>query len=198
MSQYNYVITIKQPDYKTTDAISLLMLTLALAMFGYVARANWSSRVYHNAAILYVVLDGIIIAWCLYSLAFAKKIKRIPYYRIALATAAVGWFTEPLSNYWLGVLYIIAALIERQVKVPTEIGADAAGITFNSFPATMHVWQNITNVVLKDNILTIDYKSNKFFQKEIETDVSEALEKEFNAYCGEQLNRTALSIISPD
>lgn len=193
MHRYNYIITLRHTSYSTINAISLLMLVLALALFTYTAWAQWGSAVYHNAAILYAVISSIIVAWCIYCLSFAKKLKRIPYYRIALATAAVGWFTEPVNNYWIGALYLLAALAERQVKFPMEIGIDETGITFNSLPARSRAWNEIENMVLKDGILTIDYKNNKIFQKEIETDVSNALEQEVTAYCRQQLSTPAAS-----
>jgi hypothetical protein len=191
MSRYNYVITVKQPNYKNANVISLLMLMLAVAVFIYTAWMYWPSRMYHNVAILYLVLSGIILVWCIYSLAFAPRLKRVPYYRLALAAAAVGWLVEPLSNYWIGGLYAVAALIERQVKFPVEIGVDDNGIVFNTLPAKSFTWNEIGNMLLKDNIITIDFKNNKIYQKETEADVSTALEDELNAFCNKKLSEAA-------
>jgi hypothetical protein len=193
MSKYNYIIAIKQPDYKNANAISLLMLVLAFAVFIYTARMYWTSHVYHNAAIMYVVFGGFILVWCIYCLVFAPKLKRVPYYRLALAAAAVGWFVEPLNNYWMGALYAIAALAERQVKFPAEIGVDDNGIVFNSLPVKSYRWNEIGNMLLKDNIITIDFTNNKIYQKEVEADVNTALEKEFNAFCNRKLNEAAMA-----
>ena len=193
MSRYNYVITVKQPDYKNANAISLLMLMLATAVFIYTAVLYWTSRVYQNAAILYALLSGIIIVWSIYCLAFAKKLKRVPYYRFALAAAAIGWFIEPISNYWMGALFAVAALVERQVKFPAEIGVDDSGIAFNSLPAKSFAWHEIESMLLKDDMITINFKNNKIYQKETEADVSATLEKEFNAFCSRKLSEAALT-----
>jgi hypothetical protein len=115
----------------------------------------------------------------------------VPYYRLALAAAAVGWFVEPLSNYWIGGLYAVAALIERQVKFPVEIGVDDNGIVFNTLPAKSFTWNEIGNMLLKDNIITIDFKNNKIYQKETEADVSTVLEDELNAFCNKKLSEAA-------
>jgi hypothetical protein len=181
MNKYNYVITIKEPDYKKVDAITFLMLLLAIAFFSYVALHQWSSKVYHNAAILYIVIAAFIILWS------ARKRGNIAFYRLALFTAAIGWFTEPVSNYWMAGLYLIAALLERQVKFPQEIGVDDSGITFNTLPAKEYEWKEINNLLLKEGILTVDYKNNKLFQQEIESEVSTELEREFNKYCQAKL-----------
>lgn len=186
MSRYNYIITIKQPDYKTADAVAFLMLILAVAFFSLTAARQWLT-VYHNAAILYVAVVAFIIAWSMYSFVSAKQKKGIAYYRFALLAAAVGWFMQPVGNYWMSGLYLIAALLERQVKFPQEIGVDENGITFNSLPQKEYEWKEISNLLLKEGILTVDYKNNKLFQQEIESEVSLSLEKEFNQYCSEHL-----------
>ena len=196
MSKYNYVIAVRQPDYKNANAVSLLMLVLTLMVFTYTAWTHWPSREYHNAAIFYVVLSSFIAVWCIYCLAFARRLKRVPYFRIALAAAAIGWFVEPLSNYWMGALYAIAALIERQVKFPAEIGVDDTGITFNSLPAKSYTWHEIDNMVLKDDIITIEFKNNKIYQKETEADVSAALEREFNTYCSAKLREASMAPVN--
>ena len=50
-------------------------------------------------------------------------------------------------------------------------------------------WNLLNNVVLKDNVLTIDYKNNKLFQQEIDETISRVNEKEFNDFCKEQLRK---------
>jgi hypothetical protein len=196
MSKYNYIITVKQPDYKNANAISLLMLLLALFVFIYTTWTYWPSKAYHNVAILYAIFSSFITIWCIYCFTFAKRLKHVPYFRLALAAAAIGWFVEPLSNYWMGALYALAAIIERQVKFPAEIGVDDAGITFNSLPAKSYTWHAIDNMLLKDDIITIEFRNNKIYQKETEADVSPALEKEFNAFCNSKISEAAVASAS--
>lgn len=188
MHRYNYIITIKEPDYKKADAVSWPMLLLATIFFSYTALKQWSSKVYHNVAILYAIIAAFIILWSLCNLVSSQKKDRIPFYRLALFAAAIGWFVEPVNNYWMAGLYVIAALLERQVKFPQEIGVDESGITFNTLPAKEYAWTDINNLLLKEGILTVDYKNNKIFQQEIESEVSAEMEKEFNGYCEARLS----------
>ena len=187
MSRYNYVITIKEPDYKKWDAITFLMLVLAVAFFMYVAIHQWSSDTYHNAAILYAVIAAFIIVWSAYRFFLSRRNDGIAYYRFALFAAAIGWFIGPTNNYWMAGLFLIAALLEKQVKFPQEIGVDDSGITFNTLPQKEYDWKDINNLLLKEGMLTVDYKNNKLFQHEIESDISPALEREFNQYCEAKL-----------
>ncbi len=187
MSRYNYIITIKEPDYKKWDAVTFLMLVLAVAFFSYVAVHQWSSAVYHNVAILLVAITIFIALWSTFRYISAKQNNAIAYYRVALFAAALGWFVEPVNNYWMAGLFLIAALLERQVKFPQEIGVDESGITFNTLPQKEIAWKDISNLLLKEGILTVDYKNNKLFQQEIESEISPSMEKEFNQYCREML-----------
>lgn len=187
MNKYNFIITIKEPDYKKVDVITFLMLGLAMLFFMYVAAHQWLSKVYHNAAILYVVITVFILLWSVYVFVSVRKKKEIAFYRLALFAAAIGWFTEPVSNYWMAGLFLLAALLERQVKFPQEMGVDESGITFNTLPAKEYEWKEINNLLLKEGILTVDYKNNKLYQHEIESEVHPALEREFNHYCQSKL-----------
>ena len=185
-SRYNYIITIKKPDYKTADAVAFLMLVLAIAFFSFSAVRQWSTT-YHNAAIMYIIIVAFIVLWSSYSFVSAWNKKRIAFYRLALFAAALGWFAEPVSNYWLAALYVIAALLERQVKFAQELGVDENGITFTTLLQKEYEWKEINNLLLKEGILTVDYKNNKLFQQEIESEVNPSLEKEFNQYCRAKL-----------
>jgi len=60
-------------------------------------------------------------------------------------------------------------------------------ISYPSFPVKMIQWNMINNVVLKDDILTIDLKNNKIYQHLIEYLHGETDEAEFNDFCRKQL-----------
>lgn len=189
MNQYNYVITIKEPDYKKVNAVTFLMLLIAVAFFVFTAIRLWHST-YHNAAILYLIIAGFIVLWSVYTFVSSRQNNKVAYYRLALFAAAIGWFSEPISNYWMAGLFVIAALLERQVKFPQEIGVDEKGITFNTLPQKEYEWKDINNILLKEGMITVDYKNNNLFQHEIESDVNPALEREFNQYCQMKLATT--------
>jgi hypothetical protein len=108
------------------------------------------------------------------------KKQEIVYYRLGLLLATIGWvigykkFGGPL---WIPVLYFIAVISEKQVKFPKEIAFNEEGIIINSFPKRSYYWQLLSNVVLKDCILTIDFKNNKLIQKETQEDTTALEEK---------------------
>ena len=81
-------------------------------------------------------------------------------------------------------------MLEKQVKFPEEIAFDENEIVKNSFPKKRFSWSELNNVVLKDGLLTIDFKNNQLIQKELESNTTEALENEFNAYAKLHLEKT--------
>jgi hypothetical protein len=85
----------------------------------------------------------------------------------------------------------VAAFLEYQTKRPLEIGFDYDRIVINTLIRQRHDWSAFNNIVLKDGLLTLDFKNNRLMQKEIADDEDEddADEEEFNTWCREQLAR---------
>ena len=108
-------------------------------------------------------------------------------FKWSLYAAAFLWLMYPLHLPVAGIFFIIAALLERQIKFPQEIGFSKDGITFNTFPFKNYNWQDIKNIVLKDDMITIDFSSNKIIQREIEPAELTEEENEFNEFCRQQL-----------
>src|ERR1044072_7974178 len=146
--QYDFVVTLKHPDYKIYNIITVFNLAMAISN---------------------------------------NKKEKIITFKWALYAAAFLWLLYPLHIPFIGIFFIIAALLERQIKFPQEIGFSDDGITFNTFPFKNYTWQQVKNAVLKDNLFTLDLINNKIIQKETESDVSPETEREFNEFCQQQL-----------
>ena len=178
---YDFLITLKKPDYRNIDLISKIMNVFALLVFSF--------YFYHypksGAAYLYFS-TGIILTW-IYT-AIKKRTKGQAYYRLSLFIGAVGWFIGPQRNIWMAILYGLAGLLEKQVKFPQEIGFSEDEVSFNTLPRRVLKWNEISNALIKDGLITIDQKNNKLFQREIEGFVSDDIEKEFNTFCYHCIN----------
>ncbi len=174
---YDYIVTLKQTkSFNAFDWISQLLLFLATASFVYIAITMTIVQL-KTAGFVFAAL--VVAGWI-----FGRV--KTGFYGIALGIAAVGWYAL-LQNWLLLALYGISSILERQVKFKQEIGFDEEGVTFNSFPKKTYQWHEVSNVILKDGLLTVDLRNNKIFQKEIETDVIPMMEKEFNDFCKQYL-----------
>ncbi|MBN9295955.1 MAG: hypothetical protein J0I41_03040 [Filimonas sp.] len=182
---FNFVVTIKNNRYRVYDRISMLMLLLSVVAFAYASFQPISTKLklfYAGATIV------VLFSWYIVIL-LAKRNNAPVAFRPVLFAAGLAWFIPPYGNFLIAGLFLLAGLIEKQVKFAQEMGVDEDGITFNSFPKfRFHAWTELNNVILKDGLLTVDYKNNKVFQKEIhETPTN--LEKEFNDFCAAQLKK---------
>jgi hypothetical protein len=87
---------------------------------------------------------------------------------------------------WIALLFILFILFDHQSRHPLEIGVSDERIVINTFFRKRYEWNAFSNVVLKDGLLTLDFKNNKMLQREImKQDVNE---NEFNEFCREQID----------
>jgi hypothetical protein len=71
-------------------------------------------------------------------------------------------------------VFLFMAWIERRAKTPAQIEFSSENIIFNGMMKKKYNWSEIQNVVLKDALLTVDFKNNKLMQREIEEELDEA------------------------
>ncbi len=125
----------------------------------------------------------LIILWDLYRY---KKKGTLQSIGIIILLCGIFWMSREytyllLLNIFLWALYMIS-------KRKLVITADKSCVAYPSFPEKKILWRDISNVVLKDDILTLDLKNNKIYQHIIEyTDKEAVNEAEFNDFCRKQL-----------
>jgi hypothetical protein len=178
---YQYVVTLKNNSRRYIDRFSLLLLLISTILF---LREQWFSP---NIKIPYlfgsIAITGII-AWNLYQ---QKKNTVTVYYNSALFIAAIAWVTMPYLS-WLFLPLALMGLFERQAKMPLEVGFTDKEIAINTLIRKRYQWSDFNNIILKDDLLTLDFKSNRLLQRETVDEEGDAEEDEFNVYCREQLS----------
>jgi len=110
------------------------------------------------------------------------------YYSKALLIAGIVWTRMPYFQ-WLVVVFAFLALLEYQAKRAPEIGFNDEHLVFNNLFRKKVLWEEIDNVVLKDGLLTIDFRNNRLLQREIDSGESEASENEFNEWVKLRINK---------
>jgi len=178
---FDYVISLKRPDYKGVNLISQFLLVLFLVSFIYfIIQTNFGNEQYW-LALIPIMICGL---W-LWGYIRKADPSFVTYYRLELMIAAMGWFFIPLFgySYMLGFAYALMAVAERYIKFPDEVGFNKDIVVRNTFPPKSYEWFEIDNVVLRNNLFTLDLTNNKMIQKELEEPVTPELEQEFNAYC---------------
>lgn len=179
-NQFNYTIALKNNSYRLADVISILLCSLTLISFTFLLVIG------SKPVETYIITITVISIELIFN--YYRKRKGLSInHNYSFAICFVAWLTVTYKNGVLAVLYLVALFTEMQVKKPQEIGVNEEGITINVFPKKFFQWANFVNVLIKDNILTIDFKNNKILQKETQTNISHELQREFNEFCRQQL-----------
>lgn len=179
---YKYVVILKNLQYRYIDLLGLLLSILSAVAFA--RELTLASKVGVAYLIGLIFVAGVVI----YNLIQSRR-KRKVYYSRALLIAALVWMKMPYLQ-WLAFVFIILGLLEYQAKYSVEIGFTDDRVVINYMFKKVYRWDQFTNIVLKDGIITLDFTNNRILQREIEEDDDEedADEEEFNAYCRTRIN----------
>ena len=88
--------------------------------------------------------------------------------------------------YIIGAASLALAVLYHIAKREMDVILYSDRIVYPSFPPKNIRWTELNNVILKDGLLTIDFKNNKIIQQLIDEN-NPVDETEFNQYCLERL-----------
>ncbi|MBS1600526.1 MAG: hypothetical protein JST75_20030 [Bacteroidetes bacterium] len=188
--RYQYVVTLKRDNEKAVDIISICLCLLSLLAFTF-EQLNRRAFNYLLSFASIIILVGLI-----YNFILVRNGNFVRY-KNWLLIAGVAWLGMPYLQ-WLSALFFLLAFFEYQAKYPLEVGFSNDMVVINTLFKKKIPWSDFNNVILKDGILTLDFKNNKLFQKEtLEDEEDDADEDEFNDFCrsrtlnAERLTRNA-------
>ena len=195
MTKYDYIITLQKTTYsRAVNWISQLLLLITVVIFSLEFKIKQPLFVEGDGYNLYLITQvlfiPIIVFWWIYCRVLAYK-KRKHYYQLALFFAAVGWFMHP-GTLLICILYFTAGVLEKAVKTKPHFLFNINEIVLHDFPNKHYDWNQFNNIILKDGLLTLDFKNNKLYQKQIETTETLIKETEFNDFCNERLKAESL------
>ena len=180
--QYQYVVTLKRDNEKYIDriSISLCFISMLAFIFEQIRSAHFNfflsfAALMIGAGVTFNLLNS------------RKKGVRVRY-KTWLLLSGIFWIGMPWLQ-WLSTFFFVMAFMEYQAKYPLEIGFSDEEILINTLFKKKYRWSELNNVILKDGLLTMDFKNNKLFQKEaLDDEEMDADEAEFNAYCQKRLS----------
>jgi len=108
-------------------------------------------------------------------------------FAVLFTSLSIAWILQQFYLPALGSLFF--GFLYRIATRPLPVEFTAAQVKFPSFPPRRLDWETFSNVVLKDGVLTIDFRNNRLMQQPVETPVSREEEEEFNEFCRQQLHR---------
>jgi len=101
---------------------------------------------------------------------------------ISFIIISIVWIL--IGKYLVGLCILCFAIIGFYTRKNFEIIFSDDKIIYPSFPKKIFLWKDVANVILKDNMLTIDLKNNKLIQSVITKDSEAKIdETAFNSFC---------------
>ncbi|MBY0535363.1 MAG: hypothetical protein K2P88_05880 [Chitinophagaceae bacterium] len=177
---YPFVVAIKNKQTLAYNIFGNLLSIISIAFFIQQIISNPD----HNLPFLLGSIGvAVVLVWNFLELRKGRKV----HYSRALLIAALVWMKMPFMN-WIFFLFIALAFAEYQAKYSIEIGFSDEHVLINNLFKKRLPWTEFNNIILKDGILTLDYKNNKVHQLEVEDDEDDdGDEDEFNDYCTQRI-----------
>lgn len=99
----------------------------------------------------------------------------------ALIINALTWFG--LGNIVIGLLMLVLVVMNYYTQKKPVVFFYKDYILYPSFPTRKIYWKDLEEVIIKDDILTIDFKNNALIQQKIESQNNESINiMAFNAF----------------
>ncbi len=178
----HFEITLKNEKLKFYNRLSWFIITINFIVFFYLGLFSGGRNI-RVAAITSITL----LVFFFLLQRYFKKIKWLagihPYFLLLM----VGWIT--MGKYWLTaipfVFDILSAISIRKLSV--EVSAEK--IIYPSFPPKKIAWSALSTIILKDGLLTLNFKNNTIIQQYVDDIKTNVNEQEFNDFCRQQLNK---------
>jgi hypothetical protein len=180
---YTYVVVIRNDNRRFINWTGFLLSFLSALLF--TLEMVQSGRIILPLFIGVIFILGVMV----YNIYRARSEHHDVSYSKALLISAIIWTKMPYGQ-WLIFVFVLLAFLEYQAKLPLEIGFSPNQVVFNSLIRKRYAWSDISNVLLKDGLLTVDFQNNKLFQKLVDDGENEATEEEFNEWCNRHLVNT--------
>lgn len=185
-NMYDYVVTLKDNHQKVFRVISFLLLLIAMLNLTFFFLLSYVADGWTNARVLLMI--SLVIIFTITVISLFKK-GTLPM-RYAFFLVGINFYLyAPLSylKYILSILYILIGFFEKQFLKEKELLFNKEGLLISSFYNTTYTWLELATVVIRDNIITVNFKNNRYLQQDISGEVSVEEERDFNIYCQQHL-----------
>lgn len=173
-----FEIILKNYKIKSYRFIALLIVLLNMAIFIFLLFSG--IHFFEVAATVFLVA-----VYCLYRFYLAKK-NKIGFFMDEVSFFILAGCWVALQNYLIAFACVLMGILYHLSQQKLQFVFNDNFIKKLNFPQAEYSWNKFSNVLLRDNILTLDFKNNKLIQIEIENEKNiNAIE--FNEFAQQQL-----------
>lgn len=187
MTQFE--IDLKNEKRRYYDRIALIFVVVNLLVFIYLS-LNVDDSSTRVTAIFGIILSS----YSTIQLYFGRSYTIVPdkQFRFwAIVNIMLPWLY--LEKWWIVGLISLVLITYIIARRPLKVKVDAGRIIYPSFPAKKISWTDLNNIIIKDDLLTIDFKNNRIIQQLVDKKFQSVKEADFNEFCREQLKQAQLA-----
>ena len=175
-----FELLLKNEKKKSYQRITWLIIISNIALLILLSIKGIFSK---GEVIAIVIMIGLAVFIPLYVKSKDVKIETSIIFIILMTVwISTGYWWVAIINFVFEI-FQIAALRNLIVRVKPDT------VIYPSFPQRQIDWKELSNLILKDGLLTIDFKNNKIIQQYVDQKSLTIDEKEFNDFCRQQLNK---------
>lgn len=181
-----YELVLKNEKSKNYRAISQWLIFFNLPGFVFLLISS-EERISKNLWLMFSILATA--AYTFFAVIEWVSKKSMPdfWHRIIFMYCALAWLKE--GFWWLSTALVFFVLLDFLVHRKLVVTVGDKKIIIPSVPKKEIEWGELNNLILKDDILTIDFKNNRLFQHLILNSDWDINEKEFNDFCKSKLTQ---------
>lgn len=181
-----FLIQLPNERARTYRMVTLFVMALHVFMFGLlISKASPGSKGYS------LCWMGLTVSTASLLIVLFQQFRRsLLTYKpeIAFFILSMAWFI--LSAWLQGSVVLLVAIMGFIASKKPVVCVDEEQVSFPGFPAKTWRWEQISNLVLRDDVLTIDLADKGMIQTVIDTSVAgQPDEEQFNLFCRRQLQR---------
>jgi hypothetical protein len=193
----SYKFIIKDNKYESYKKYaSFLFLINAIVFIIFAIRS-----VSISSQIILFASSFIIIIYSVYNWLYKQKKEKS--YIATYLLIAIIWVSDT-SFWYFSILLLLLLALQFRMESDFTISVSVQQININGFINKHYRWPDFNNIILKDDLLTLDFTTNKILQ--VEPDWNKSVEEggielwevgegypeteqEFNDFCRQQLNK---------
>jgi hypothetical protein len=178
----NYTIILPNEKAATYKVVTFIIAIINLLAFLLMAMKSAKSEL--NSVLMPMGFSIMSFPFIYYFI--FKKNRKIISFDVSFLMGGFVWIF--LGMVFPGILLLLFSIFGFYTNKIFKLEIGKAEIIYPSFPKKHYSWNEVENLILKDNILTIDFKNNKLLQFTLnESDNKNLNEVNLNNFVQEQL-----------
>lgn len=185
MKDYTIVLQNEKRNKYNTIAWLFILFNIAASIWVSIAKKDSSTTM-----AIYIILPAIVVLFLHYR--HLKTGVKKNNFDFPFLILTFPWIF--LKLFWVAAIVFLISVLHGIAIRNLIVYVTVDKITYPSFPKRTILWNELSHIILKDGLLTIDFKNNKIIQQLIEKTEHPVNEKEFNDFCNKQLRAAASTI----